>query len=262
MRRREFMGLTAAGIAGGVTPPWHRATTAPAAPPGTDPDLVVLNATVYTVDATAPRAQAFAVKAGRVVAVGSTTEITALTGRSTQRFDTRGMTVVPGFIDCHNHPVGTTLLYEVLGLRPQLLHQRALGAAEGSPKHLVPRLPHEFEEGRHVPVGEGLLGDGLVVAQVAPRRIGGLGLVEVGELALDEGCEPRPEQFHRLADTFLVGDGHGFGLRLSFSLRPVPRGATRRRAASRSLTRRPARARRGRAPTAAASRADARSPPR
>ena len=28
-------------------------------------------------------------------------------------FDAQGMTIVPGFIDCHNHPVGETLLYEV-----------------------------------------------------------------------------------------------------------------------------------------------------
>ncbi len=36
-----------------------------------NPDLVVFNAKVYTVDPTTPRAEAFAIKAGRFVAVGS-----------------------------------------------------------------------------------------------------------------------------------------------------------------------------------------------
>ena len=81
MRRREFMGLTATGIAGAVTPSLPGAKTALASPRDTDPDLVVLNAAVYTVDAGAPRAQAFAVKAGRFVAVGSSAEIRALAGK-------------------------------------------------------------------------------------------------------------------------------------------------------------------------------------
>jgi hypothetical protein len=38
----------------------------------------------------------------------------ALAGRRTQMIDAKGMTVVPGFIDTHNHAGGTTLLYEVL----------------------------------------------------------------------------------------------------------------------------------------------------
>lgn len=114
------MGLGAAGIAGAVTPPWYgasRAALTPATlpvPPVIDPDLVVLNATVYTVDPRMPKAQAFAVKAGRFVAVGSSAEMAALAGKATQRLDARGRTIVPGFIDCHLHPDGTTLLYEVL----------------------------------------------------------------------------------------------------------------------------------------------------
>ena len=90
----------------------------------------------------------------------------------------------------------------------QLLHQRALGAAEGSPKHLVPCLPHKFEERRHVPVGDRRLADGPVVAEVTARCVGGLRLVLALELALDEGREARAEQVHRLADTFLIGDRH------------------------------------------------------
>ena len=113
--RRDFLGLTGAGIAGLAGGPWLGAT-AGAAPVGDarDADLVVFNAKVYTVDAGTPRADAFAVKSGRFVAVGSTEGMKALAGPRTERLDARQMTVVPGFTDCHNHAEGNTLLYEVL----------------------------------------------------------------------------------------------------------------------------------------------------
>ena len=47
---------------------------------GGDLDLVVLNAKVYTMDAAAPRAEAFAVKNSRFVAIGSSAEMKALAG--------------------------------------------------------------------------------------------------------------------------------------------------------------------------------------
>jgi predicted amidohydrolase YtcJ len=114
------MGLTAAGVAGLVAPPSLSGTpvfsalSARETAQGTDPDLVVVNAKVYTMDDATPRAEAFAVSGGRFVAVGTTAAIRGLAGKRTQTFDANGMTVVPGFTDCHNHAGGTTLLYEVL----------------------------------------------------------------------------------------------------------------------------------------------------
>jgi predicted amidohydrolase YtcJ len=106
--RREFMGLTGAGLAGMAV----MQVMAPVE--SRDPDLVVINARVYTVDNRMPRAEAFAVKGGRFSAVGNTAEITALAGKRTEVFDAKQMTVVPGFTDCHNHASGEVLLYEVL----------------------------------------------------------------------------------------------------------------------------------------------------
>src|SRR6187397_1299888 len=98
--RRDFMGLTGAGVAGLVAAPGFGAASAAAAAADTlEPDLVVFNAKVYTVDAAAPRAEAFAVKAGRFVAVGSTTDIKGLAGKSTETYDAKQMTIVPGFTD-------------------------------------------------------------------------------------------------------------------------------------------------------------------
>jgi predicted amidohydrolase YtcJ len=113
--RREFVGLTGAGIVGLAGAPWRGGAVAAApAADARDADLVVFNAKVYTLDAATPGADAFAVKSGRFVAVGSTPDMKALAGPSTERIDAGRMTVVPGFTDCHNHAPGNVLLNEVL----------------------------------------------------------------------------------------------------------------------------------------------------
>jgi predicted amidohydrolase YtcJ len=118
--RREFVGLTGTGIAGLAGVPWLGSTASaaqaqPAASSNSpEADLVVFNAKVYTVDAGRPRAEAFAVKGNRFIAVGTSDEMKALAGKNTQTIDARQMTIVPGFIDCHNHAPGDTLLYQVI----------------------------------------------------------------------------------------------------------------------------------------------------
>src|SRR5438477_8271805 len=109
--RRDFLGLAGGGIAGIVSAPWQApAPTSQAR----DADLVVFNAKVYTVDSRSPKVEAFAVKGGRFLAVGTSPEMKAFIGKATQSFDAKQMTVVPGFIDCHNHAPGNVLLYEVI----------------------------------------------------------------------------------------------------------------------------------------------------
>ena len=80
---------------------------------GASPDLVLVNGRVYTVDDQMPRAEAFAVKQGRFLAVGTTDEIRGMAVRGTEVIDAEGMTVVPGFIDTHCHPSGVGDLYNV-----------------------------------------------------------------------------------------------------------------------------------------------------
>ncbi|MGH7468558.1 MAG: amidohydrolase [Longimicrobiales bacterium] len=70
------------------------------------PDLIVVNARIYTVDDARPLAEALAVQNGRFMAVGSNADVRALAGRNTQTIDAGGTTVVPGFIDTHSHPSG------------------------------------------------------------------------------------------------------------------------------------------------------------
>lgn len=65
-------------------------------------DLIVTNANIYTVDEDFSKAEAFAVKDGKFVAVGSTAEIT--NKYSTENIvDAKGQTLVPGLIDAHCH---------------------------------------------------------------------------------------------------------------------------------------------------------------
>jgi predicted amidohydrolase YtcJ len=113
--RREFLGLTGASLAAAGLPGLGaiRTVVAAAAEPQ-DADLVVFNAKVYTVDDATPTAEAFAVAAGRFVAVSKTGDIKALIGKNTQTFDAQQMTIVPGFTDCHNHAPGNMLLDEVI----------------------------------------------------------------------------------------------------------------------------------------------------
>jgi hypothetical protein len=69
-------------------------------------DLVLTNARIYTVDSARPVASALAVRAGRVLFVGSDAEAKALAGRSPRIIDLRGATVIPGIIDAHAHLLG------------------------------------------------------------------------------------------------------------------------------------------------------------
>ena len=67
------------------------------------PDLVLINATVHTVNAHDLTATAVAIKDSRFVAVGSDDEIADLAGFGTTVENLNGATVIPGLIDAHNH---------------------------------------------------------------------------------------------------------------------------------------------------------------
>jgi predicted amidohydrolase YtcJ len=70
---------------------------------GEEPKTIFFNARIYTFDAQGTRAEALAVRDGRVVAVGTDTDILALAGPGTARWNLRGRTVLPGLIDAHGH---------------------------------------------------------------------------------------------------------------------------------------------------------------
>jgi predicted amidohydrolase YtcJ len=72
----------------------------PAEPPA---DLILHNATIWTVDSTNSVASAVAIRDSRFVTVGSDKEVMKLRGNKTQIIDLQGAFVVPGFNDNHVH---------------------------------------------------------------------------------------------------------------------------------------------------------------
>ena len=66
-------------------------------------DLVIRNAKVWTVDERRPTAQAVGVREGRIAAVGDDREVRDAVGTGAEELDAGGNTVLPGFIDAHNH---------------------------------------------------------------------------------------------------------------------------------------------------------------
>ena len=107
--RREFLesgAVLSAALGVGVTGRAFTGAPATQESRGPGPDMAVVNARVFTVDDNQPQAEAFALKNGRVIAVGSTDDIRNLLTPDTQVIDAGGMTVTPGFIDAHSHPSG------------------------------------------------------------------------------------------------------------------------------------------------------------
>jgi len=84
-------------------------------------DLIVTGGVVRTADRTQPLVEAFAVRDGRITAIGTRSAVSAHRGASTRVLDAGGGAVYPGFVDVHNHHAlaGRTELFE-LSLPPSL----------------------------------------------------------------------------------------------------------------------------------------------
>ena len=118
--RKEFLSISAL-LAGAALLPeralgWATNSRPDAAPPpakggGIVADMIVINARVLTSDPAMPRAQAFAERDSKFLAVGSTADIRNLAGPNTRIVNAAGSTITPGFIDTHCHPSGVGELY-------------------------------------------------------------------------------------------------------------------------------------------------------
>lgn len=69
-------------------------------------DRIFFNGTIITVNDAAPRANAVAVKDGKIIAVGAQAEVFNTKGSQTQLIDLSGRTMLPGFVDAHGHVMG------------------------------------------------------------------------------------------------------------------------------------------------------------
>ena len=67
------------------------------------PQIVLVNANIFTADPARPRAQALAIEDGRIAAVGDNAEIRQRVGPSTRVIDVGGRLVTPGLVEAHVH---------------------------------------------------------------------------------------------------------------------------------------------------------------
>jgi predicted amidohydrolase YtcJ len=68
-------------------------------------DLLIYNATIYTVDSSFSTAEAIAVNDGKIIATGKTSELEEKYDAK-EKIDAQGKFIYPGFIDAHAHFVG------------------------------------------------------------------------------------------------------------------------------------------------------------
>ncbi len=78
--------------------------------PGEIPDVVYINGNIITIDPEYNVVEAFAVKDGKFLTVGSSSDILSSAGQGTTRIDLNGKTVLPGLMDNHNHQYHVALL--------------------------------------------------------------------------------------------------------------------------------------------------------
>ncbi|SIN95413.1 amidohydrolase [Algoriphagus halophilus] len=69
-------------------------------------DLILTNGKIYTVDEANPIVEAVAVKDGKILALGSSSEMADYISEATQLVDLTGRTMTPGFIESHAHLMG------------------------------------------------------------------------------------------------------------------------------------------------------------
>lgn len=101
-------------------------------------DQVFINGIVYTVDEANPKVEAVAVKDGLILAVGTTAEIQAYVGGSTEVIDLQGKTMTPGIIESHAHLMGigyNKLEIDLMGVKTyeELIQKVGEAAATAKP---------------------------------------------------------------------------------------------------------------------------------
>jgi hypothetical protein len=94
LSRRDFVGILGATALSATS---------------TEPEIILLNGVIHTMDPSNPQAEAVAIANGRFLAVGSNEEISAYATSHTKRFDLGKFPVFPGFIDAHMHVAASGL---------------------------------------------------------------------------------------------------------------------------------------------------------
>lgn len=120
-------------------------------------DLVLFNGRIITMDTARPDASAVAIRAGRIVAVGSDAEVRAAAAPGSELIDLRGRMATPGLNDAHTHPMA-------VGFALGDLH---LGSPNRSIRDLVALVEGATKE---QPAGTWIVGRGYDQARLDEQR--------------------------------------------------------------------------------------------
>ena len=121
-------------------------------------NLVIINGRVHTMDYRDTVARAIAIKDGRVAAVGSNEDIEDFRKAGVPVIDAQGKTVMPGFIEPHNHLAGHAV---------SLLGVDASTTRNDSIRDVIQRIRARAQE---TPPGEWILARGFDQTAVAEMR--------------------------------------------------------------------------------------------
>lgn len=134
-------------------------------------DILILNASVLTMDDATPRASAVLVRGNRILAVGDSDSVRILATSDARIIDAQGATLLPGFVESHLHlfsaAYGQTLL--------QLADVRGFDALQAAVHAFATAKPQE----------------GLLFGQGADYEILGAG-TRLDRHVLDRMCPDRP----------------------------------------------------------------------
>ena len=120
------------------------------------PDYILYNGTVHTVDCDDSIVSAIAVSGNRIFATGSDEEIKSLANDKTAQMDLRGLSVIPGINDSHGHAVETGLFLKGLFVNGMSSIKEMTDAVEKKVSTLTPGtwlqggcwIETQFSEGR------------------------------------------------------------------------------------------------------------------
>jgi len=102
--------------------------------------LLLENGRIRTLDEKGTVTESLVALDDRIVAVGSSRELSALAGRGTKRLDLGGRTVLPGFIDTHEHLSDFAEMALEVDVSPNRV--KSLRELLGLIRLEVDRLPH------------------------------------------------------------------------------------------------------------------------
>ena len=85
---------------------------------GDSDKVIIANANILTMDPEQPNAEALAFENGKIIAVGDLESVKNIVGNKYEYYDLEGKTVVPGFIESHDHMVLYGSILNLLDVSP------------------------------------------------------------------------------------------------------------------------------------------------